>query len=128
MSNASNYLENKVLGECFGSGDRYIGLFLSNPTDFDAGVEVDQNGTGYIRQKVAFSSPKSEGDKQYIENTSEITFPLALADYGTVTHYGIYDSQNQGNLYIHGKLIRDVNITKDSKFIVLANNLKIYID
>lgn len=84
----TNYLEAKVLNDNFSSVE--LALFTSEPGEDDTGIEV--TGGGYERQAIVFGSA-SGGE---ITNTAEVRFPIATADYGAVTHMGIYDAS--GNL------------------------------
>lgn len=69
----------------------YIALFTTTPTDSTTGTEV--SGGSYARVAVArtgagwdAASGASPGTTQ---NTSQINFPTATADWGTVTGFGI---------------------------------------
>ena len=79
-------------------GTVYVALFTSDPTDAGTGTEV--SGGSYARQSIAFSSA-SGGTTS---NSAKITFPTATADWGTVTHWGLYDASPSGNLLWHGSL------------------------
>lgn len=100
--NASNYLEEAVLNHFFRNGNvasppqLFLALYISDPTDNDTGTEVA--GGAYVRQPINFIAPVQTSGKATIQNESEIRYPVATADWGTVTHFGIRTAQTGGNL------------------------------
>jgi len=102
MSSLSNYLEAKVLQHFFGGAQQtapqalYVALYVSDPTDSDTGTEV--NGSGYARQQITFGAVSTNGAKSVVSNNNLITFPQAGGSWGTVTHIGVRDAANGGNL------------------------------
>jgi hypothetical protein len=57
-----------------------VALCTTAPTDSAAGTEV--TGGSYARQACGFTTATAGT----VSNTSDITFPTATADWGTVTH------------------------------------------
>jgi len=106
--NISNYLADKLLNHTFRNtlytrpSTVYVALHTSDPTRADTGVEV--SGGDYARQVVAFDAPGDESSKRTIDNTDDIVFPVATADWGTVTHVSIRDALTTGNLLYYGEL------------------------
>lgn len=106
--NMSNYLAAALLNSIFRGQamtfptNVYVALYTSDPTKNDTGQEV--TGGGYARQQVVFSSPVEEDGKQVIRNSADVVFPVAEADWGTVTHVGIRDAATGGNLLYFGPL------------------------
>jgi hypothetical protein len=102
----SNYLATALLNQVFRNQNYtrpttvYIALYTSNPTAADTGTEV--SGGSYARRAVTFSAPTAEGGKQTIKNSSEIVFPTATGNWGTITHVGIRDAATGGNLLYYG--------------------------
>lgn len=98
MSDLSNYLENALVNVVLRNTAYttpttvYVALFTA-VTDAEAGTGTEVSGGSYARQAVAFDAP-SNGATQ---NTSLITFPTASANWGTVTHAGIFDASTAGN-------------------------------
>ena len=91
---ACNTLETKFLNIMRGvtltaPSALYIGLYLSNPGETGEGVEITY--TGYERQLITFSAPAAESGGLGVKNDTEISFAMAQADAGTVTHIGISD-------------------------------------
>lgn len=87
----------------------YIGLLTAAPSDSGGGTEV--TGGSYARVAVnatmanwagtqsAASTTFSSGTGGQTSNNNAITFPSPTANWGSVTHLGIYDSLTAGNLY-----------------------------
>lgn len=128
MSKASNYLENAILNHFFRNTSTtspttvYIALYTSDPTDADTGTEV--SGGSYARQAVTFSAP-SNG---VISNSSTITFPVATANWGTITHFGIRDASTGGNLLVYGAFETAKTINAGDQLIINPGNLQVIAD
>ena len=128
MAALSNYLENALLnhilrGQPYSAPDAvYIALYVSDPTDEDTGTEV--SGGGYVRQKVTFSTP-TDGR---VTNVSDIIFPVATSDWGTITHVGIRDAATGGNLLFHAPLQVEKTIQSGDQFVIRAGSLQVTID
>ncbi|ODA67685.1 hypothetical protein A7A08_01720 [Methyloligella halotolerans] len=116
MSKMSDYLEAKVLDHVLGvaaytmPGQVYLGLFTSDPADDDSGDEVAA-GNGYARQAIDFNAASGD-DPTFSTNDGQLLFTAAGADWGTISHFGLFDASSAGNLLIHGafdepKLIED---------------------
>ena len=123
----SNYLETKVLDHVFGGtaytapATLYLALHTSNPDEDDSGTEV--SGGGYARQTVAFTTSGNT-----TSNTAAVEFPTATANYGTVTHCGIYDASTAGNLIAYAALTSSKTIETGDVFRVPAGDLDITLD
>lgn len=117
MSKASNYLENQIADHLFRSAtyakptELHIALFTTDPTDADTGTEV--SGGSYARVQLdpddanwkgtgGETSGASAGTGGVISNNAVIQFPTPGANWGTITHFGIYDEND--NLLVHGPL------------------------
>ncbi len=121
MSAMSNYLENKLVDHIFRAqsfsapATLYVALFTSAPSDSGGGTEV--SGGNYARASVtsslanwagtqsAGSTTASSGTGGQTSNNGAITFNAPSgANWGTVTHFGIFDAASSGNLLFHGAL------------------------
>jgi len=102
MSAMSDYLENKVLDHVLGTTSYtmpatvYIGLSTASFNDDNSGTEI--SGGSYARQSISFDAAASGTT----DNTSAVDFPVATANWGTVSHYGLFDASSGGNLLVHG--------------------------
>lgn len=98
MADFSDYLENELLDHVFGGAAFsapsavYLGLFTAAPSDAGGGTEVSTGG--YARQEITFGTA-SGGT---ISNTAAVEFTASGANFGTVTHVGIFDASTSGNL------------------------------
>ncbi|NOU63182.1 hypothetical protein GC096_03865 [Paenibacillus sp. LMG 31461] len=106
--NISNFLASALLNQVFRNTaytrptNVYVALYTSNPTAGDLGTEV--TGGDYARQSIICSAPAIVSGKETIKNNAEIVFPVATADWGTVTHIGIRDALTSGNLLYFGAI------------------------
>lgn len=126
MSAMSDFLENKFIDHLFRNRSYtvpstiYVGLYTAAPSDSGGGTEV--TGGSYARVLVgpsdsAWQSTQgtttavaSSGTGGNTSNGSTITFPTPSANWGTVTHFGVFDASTSGNLLIWGALTASKNI------------------
>jgi hypothetical protein len=133
MSALSDYTENALLNHVLRNQAMtspttvYVALFTADPTDADSGTEVpdvdgSSNATAYARQSAAFDVPSNGATA----NSADILFPEATADWGTITHVGIYDG-NTGtdNLLFHGQLTSAKTIETGDQFKIAAGDLDV---
>lgn len=98
MAGKSDYAEIKVLDHIFGNTAfaqpaPYVALFTAAPSDAGGGTECV--GTGYARQLGSFGNAAAGA----LANDSIVNFGTdTVGDYGTLTHFGIYDAVTLGNL------------------------------
>lgn len=111
MSQMSDYLEGKLIDHIFRTGTftkpttLAVGLFTAAPVDAGGGTEV--TGGSYARAvlnplNTNWDAPVS-GDG-FTANTVPITFATPTANWGTVSHFGLFDATTSGNLLIWGPL------------------------
>lgn len=123
MAQFSNYLENALINATLRNTAYtspttvYVGLFTADPTDANTGTEV--SGGGYSRKSAAFSAP-SNG---VTSNSADITFDQATANWGTITHIGIYDASTAGNLLYHSALTSSKTIETGDIFKIATGSL-----
>jgi len=117
---ASDYLENFLIDHLFRTRTYakptvlYLALFTSAPSDAGGGVEV----TGGSYARVNFppldtnwnatqggTAGNSTGTGGQTSNALAITFPAPTANWGTVTHFAIFDAASAGNLLIWDALV-----------------------
>lgn len=119
MSAMSDYLERQVLRhllrntDIFAAPDNvYVSLHTANPTDAASGAEV--SGGSYARVAATTGTAGSGSGSTWTDpgasgtinssNASAITFPAPTANWGTVTHFGVWDASTAGNLLFYGAL------------------------
>lgn len=120
MGMFTDYFENKLVDQVF-RGQAYtfpatlhVGLLTAAPSDAAAGTEV--SGGSYARVGVAGSlanwagtqaagsTTASSGTGGTTSNNNAITFPAPTANWGTATHWAIYDAASGGNMLMYGSL------------------------
>jgi len=97
MGSFSDEIENQVLDQVFGASDyaepatQYIGLSKADPGDDASGLD-EPSGGSYARvavdnDKVTWSAAAAGA----LANAILIQFPQATGDWGTITHFCVWD-------------------------------------
>jgi hypothetical protein len=112
-NNATNYLEAELIKHIFRTGSftkpsvLAVGLFTA-VSDGETGTATEVSGGSYARVAVnpneANWSNVTAGDGT-TTNLAAVTFPAPTADWGTITHIGIFDAETGGNMLIHAPLL-----------------------
>lgn len=106
MAALSDYAEKLLLDWAMTTGSAtrptawYVALYTAAPSDSGGGTEVSTGG--YTRQAVTFGAASSPGGTT--SNTGAVSFTASGANFGTVTHIGIFDNSSGGNLLWHGSM------------------------
>lgn len=79
----------------------YIGLSSTAPTLAGGNVTEPASSGGYARVELTSLSEPNNG---VVSNTGAVSFAESTANWGTITHYVIYDAKTGGNLLIYGTL------------------------
>lgn len=125
----SNYLETEILDHVFGGAaytapaTLYLALHTANPDEDGSGTEVSTSGTAYARATVAFTTSGST-----TSNTAAVEYSTATANFGTVTHVGVWDASTAGNLLAYAALSSSKTIETGDVFRVPAGDLDISLD
>lgn len=125
MAALSDYAEKLLLDWMMTSGSAtrptawYVALYTAAPSDSGGGTEVSTGG--YTRQSVAFSAASSPGGTT--SNSGEVSFTASGADYGTVTHMGIFDAASSGNLLWHGALTASKTVADGDTLTFAVGNI-----
>ena len=104
MAALSNYAEKLLLDWMMTTGSAtrptawYVALFTAAPSDSGGGTEVSTGG--YTRQALTCGAAATPAGST--SNTNSILFTASGADFGTVTHIGVFDAASAGNLLWHG--------------------------
>lgn len=128
MAGFSDFLENEILdhifnGSAYASPSKYVGLFTAAPSDAGGGTEV--SGNGYARKLHAAWAVASGGGTS---NTGAITFDNPSGSWGTITHFGIFDSLTGGNLLAWGSVGTSKAITTGDVASFASGTLTITLD
>jgi hypothetical protein len=104
MAEFSNYLEDKILDHVLNNVSytspttTFVGLYTSNPDEGNTGTEV--SGGSYARQVLSVTTASGG----VVTSDTDITFPQATGNWGTITHIGILDALTSGNLLMYTAL------------------------
>ena len=137
MAAFSDFVENKLIdwllrGQAIGitgasaaagtgPTSTYVGLLTAAPSDTGGGTEV--TGGSYARVTVASSlanwagtqaaasTVASSGTSGTTSNNGAITFPSPTANWGLITHMGVYDAASAGNLLFYAPLTASKNVS-----------------
>jgi len=119
-------MENKVIevmrATNFVAAAAYVALFKSPVTDaeLEAGTLTNEvSGGAYARQLAGLSVP-SNGVSS---NASDIVFPTATADWGTITHCALMDAATAGNVLMYSALDTSKVVSNGDTFKFNAGDL-----
>lgn len=118
MAALSNVHAASLLNTSLRSGAYYLALFLTDPTAAATGTEA--SGGGYARKIITFGAPSLVSGRQQVTNTAEVDYGVITADIGTVSYWGVFDSQSGGNLLWFGSFARGKNVLNGDAITVEA--------
>ena len=126
----TTYFLNQVMGNVFGTkttpsipSKYYLGLSTTTPNISGGNVsEPSPNGTGYTRVEL---NNLSEPNNGVIVNDAPVAFPESTANWGTVTHYVVYDSETYGNLLFFGEFELNRTVEKGTAIMIPRDELVI---
>lgn len=128
MSSFSDYSENLVLNWLFTTNAVtrptawFVALYTAAPSDTGGGTEV--SGNGYAR--TATGTMTVSGTTTQCTNSAAIEFPAnTTANWGSITHVGIFDASTAGNLLAWAPLTTARTINVGDVFRIPASNLTI---
>ena len=123
----SNTFETTVLTWVFTTGSAtrptawHIALYTAAPSDTGGGTEV--SGGGYGRKAVTFVVSGNTAS-----NNAAIEWDVATANYGTVSHVGVFDASSGGNLIAYAALTTSKTISTGDVFRLPSGDLDITLD
>lgn len=115
----SDYLENKLADHLFRTttysqpAALAVALFTAAPGETGGGTEVSGGSYARVSNNPANANwngthgnttGASSGTGGQISNAGAITFPTPSANWGTISHFGVFDATTSGNLLIYGAL------------------------
>ncbi|REJ67614.1 MAG: hypothetical protein DWQ28_06455 [Proteobacteria bacterium] len=128
MSAMSNYLENEILDHILGTGAYtapttvYVGLSTGSFGEGNTGTEL--TGNAYARVSASFGAASSGT----ASNDAAIEFTAATGDWGSVSHFGLFDASTGGNLLIHGAFTTAKTIASGDVLKIAVGDLDITAD
>jgi len=131
MGSFSDYWENEILDHLFGKGNYtpptiYVGVSTADPGDSGAGL-TEPSGGGYARRQTMSTDWNAAADG-LLDNANTITFNVATGDWGTVTHFALFDAATAGNMLVHGALAQAKVITNGDTLQFVAGDLHVTLD
>ena len=111
----TNYLEHASLDHVFGgttftpSGTLYVALSTTTPSEDGTGFTEPPTASGYARvgvtnDKTNWSTAAQNSTSGEVYNLTAIAYPTSSGNWGTITHFGIFDDPTTGNLYVQAAL------------------------
>jgi hypothetical protein len=131
MGSFSDYWENKILDHIFGKGSYtpptiYVGFSTADPTDSGTGL-TEPSGNGYARVQTSASDWNTAANGS-LNNAGNITFAQASGNWGTITHFALFDAATAGNMLAHGALSQSKSISESDMARFEAGDLQISLD
>ena len=136
MSQISDYLEQKLLEHIFLNSalpvpaNVYVSLHTAALLDDSSGTEV--SGGSYARVAVSTSggwtAVVTNGSAKKTDNASPVLFPTASGSWGSITHFGIWDTGAGGNLLFRGTLAAPKTVGIGDTLRFQANQLTVNLD
>ncbi|NLH42851.1 MAG: hypothetical protein GX448_13515 [Planctomycetes bacterium] len=131
MGSFSNYWETKILDHLFGKGvytppTIYVALSTADPGESGSGLDEPEGG-GYARAATQASDWNSAAGG-LIDNAAAIEFDAAAGDWGTVTHFALFDAATGGNLLAHGSLAQPKTVNAADRAQFPPGDLEVTLD
>lgn len=123
----TTYFLNQVMGNLFKTketpalpSEYYIGLSSTAPNISGGNVSEPLSNSGYKRVKLENLSEPADG---VITNEQAISFDESTANWGTMSHFVIYDALEAGNLLMYDTLSTPRNVEAATIVTIKANSL-----
>lgn len=123
----TTYFLNQVMGNLFKTketpalpSEYYIGLSSTAPNISGGNVTEPLSNSGYKRVKLENLSEPADG---VITNEQAISFDESTANWGTMSHFVIYDALEAGNLLMYDTLSTPRNVEAATIVTIKANSL-----
>lgn len=123
----TTYFLNQVMGNLFKTketpalpSEYYIGLSSTAPNISGGNVAEPLSNSGYKRVKLENLSEPADG---VITNEQAISFDESTANWGTMSHFVIYDALEAGNLLMYDTLSTPRNVEAATIVTIKANSL-----
>jgi hypothetical protein len=114
MGNFSTVLANELLDHLFGKGDYTpptIYVALSTAAPGDTGSTIAEPSGGSYARKVTAASDWAAASSRATSNAADIEFAEATDSWGTVTHFALFDADEDGTFLGWGQLTSSKTIS-----------------
>jgi hypothetical protein len=131
MGSFSNYWENEILDHLFDKGTYapptiYVALSTADPGEDGSGLDEPEGG-GYARAATQPSDWNS-ATSGLIDNAQAIEFNPATGNWGTMTHFALFDAATGGNLLAHGSLTQPETVNASDNALFPPSDLQVTLD
>ena len=123
----TTYFLSQVMGNLFKTketpalpSEYYIGLSSTAPNISGGNVTEPLSNSGYKRVKLENLSEPADG---VITNEQAISFDESTANWGTMSHFVIYDALEAGNLLMYDTLSTPRNVESATIVTIKADSL-----
>lgn len=111
MSQMSDFLEVELRKHIFRTGSMtkpaalHVSLHTANPTDAGTGTEVSGGSYARVqRDPLDANWTAASATDGITTNAADITFPSPSANWGLITHVGVWDAAVAGNMICYAAL------------------------
>ena len=116
--------------QSYATSPLYLGLSSATPTDDGSGVSEPPSAKGYARVKTTNASSSSwqvsDATGVTVDNSVDVEFGAASADWGTLTHFALFSGSTSGaSVLAHGVLSTSKTISNGDEAKFTAGNLAI---
>lgn len=125
----TTYFLNLVSGNLFKSktdpglpSTYYIGLSSTEPSEDGTNVTEPESAAGYSRVEMTGLSEPVNGE---VKNSVAIDFDESTDEWGTMTHFVIYDAPTGGNLLMYGELSTSRSVEAGTIMTLKKESLKL---
>lgn len=98
----------------------YVGLSTTTPNADGTGVTEPSADVGYVRVQLGAVTSPSNG---VVTNSSAIAWNDSTGDWGTITHFVIFDSETGGTPLIFGELSNPRTVETSTSIVIKAGSL-----
>lgn len=79
------------------TGNIFVALSTADPGETGSGIAEVDTGDGYARQAVTFGAVSQAADQATRANSGTMQHGPATDDWGTITHFALFDAVTGGN-------------------------------
>lgn len=131
MAGFSDYWENKILNHIFGKYSYtpptiYVALSTADPLD-DASGLAEPSGNAYARVQTSACDWNTASDGS-LDNANNIIFPQATGNWGTISHFTLFDAATGGNMLAYGVLSQPKTTNSGNTLKFTEGDLNISLD
>lgn len=133
----TNYTLNGILKELagiaqFSNNNTYLALSSTEPNLDGGNVTEPSADLGYERRLFGYSAnflngetPKAEMVDGVVRNKEIIYFGEATGNWGTLTHYCLFNAKTGGQLIAYGPLVEPITPTAETVPLIRAHQVQI---